>query len=546
MTDVFLSYKREDKAYARALAEALARRGLDVWWDVDLLPGERFTAEIEQVIERAKVAVVLWSERAIHSDYVLDEARLAKERGILVPARLDASQPPIGFRTVQTEDLSAWDAAPASPVIAGLVDAVARRAGKTPEPDASDAETADHLHGRDAEAKLWESIRTNPAPSIAEYRLYLDRYPDGLFADLARLRVAALETDAAEAARRARRPAPMKLVAGATAIVVLVGGVFGLITQWPEVAEVVVPERADAPPSIEGDAVETEPATPTDAVVPRSSVLKFLAEADDVAGGSAPDAAQPEELPDLATFTDTLADGSPCGFCPEMVVIPAGTFTMGSPPEEEGRYDDEGPQREVRVERFALGRNEVTFAQYDACVDAGGCAERPDDEGWGRGERPVINVSWQDAQAYVDWLGEATGELYRLPSEAEWEYAARAGTTTRFAFGDELSSSEANFARNIGRTWEVGAGPANDWGLFDVHGNVWEWVEDCWNGSYDGASFETSPLLQNNGGACTRRVVRGGSWDNLPRYLRSAYRNRNGTDFWYYTFGFRVARTLTP
>jgi formylglycine-generating enzyme required for sulfatase activity len=338
----------------------------------------------------------------------------------------------------------------------------------------------------------------------------------------------------------------MKLVAGATAIVVLVGGVFGLITQWPEVAEVVVPERADAPPSIEGDAVETEPATPTDAVVPRSSVLKFLAEADDVAGGSAPDAAQPEELPDLATFTDTLADGSPCGFCPEMVVIPAGTFTMGSPPEEEGRYDDEGPQREVRVERFALGRNEVTFAQYDACVDAGGCAERPDDEGWGRGERPVINVSWQDAQAYVDWLGEATGELYRLPSEAEWEYAARAGTTTRFAFGDELSSSEANFARNIGRTWEVGAGPANDWGLFDVHGNVWEWVEDCWNGSYDGASFETSPLLQNNGGACTRRVVRGGSWDNLPRYLRSAYRNRNGTDFWYYTFGFRVARTLTP
>ena len=152
MTDVFVSYKREDKAYARALAEALARRGLDVWWDVDLLPGERFTAEIEQVIERAKVAVVLWSERAIHSDYVLDEARLARERGILVPARIDASQPPLGFRTVQTEDLSAWDATPVSPVIAGLVDAVARRAGKTPEPDASDAETADHLHSRDAEA----------------------------------------------------------------------------------------------------------------------------------------------------------------------------------------------------------------------------------------------------------------------------------------------------------------------------------------------------------------------------------------------------------
>ena len=262
--------------------------------------------------------------------------------------------------------------------------------------------------------------------------------------------------------------------------------------------------------------------------------------------GDTPAPARPEDLADLATFTDTLADGSPCDFCPEMVVIPAGTFTMGSPSDEEGRWDDEGPQREVRVERFALGRTEVTFAQYDACVDAGGCAERPNDRGWGRGERPVINVSWEDAQAYVDWLSDATGEAYRLPSEAEWEYAARAGTTTRFAFGDEISPAEANFSRNVGGTWEVGSGAANDWGLFDMHGNVWEWIEDCWHDNYEGAPRDGSAWLQSHDGDCWRRVVRGGSWIYEPELLRSAFRLRYGRDIRNHFLGFRVARTLTP
>ena len=255
----------------------------------------------------------------------------------------------------------------------------------------------------------------------------------------------------------------------------------------------------------------------------------------------------PEHFADLATFTDTLADGAPCDFCPEMVVIPAGTFTMGSPPDEVGHRPDEGPQREVRVQRFALARTEVTFAQYDACVDAGGCADRPDDEGWGRGERPVINVSWKDAQAYVDWLSQATGENYRLPSEAEWEYAARAGTTTRFAFGEELSPSQVNFGGKIGRTWEVGSGAANDWSLFDMHGNVWEWVEDCWHRSYEGAPRDGSAWLQKNrGGDCSRRVLRGGSWVNPPGHLRFADRGGHVPVFRDDKFGFRVARTLTP
>ena len=260
---------------------------------------------------------------------------------------------------------------------------------------------------------------------------------------------------------------------------------------------------------------------------------------------------------DLAVFTDARADGSDCAFCPEMVVIPAGEFTMGSPPDEEDRADNEGPQREVRVPRFALGRHEVTFAQYDACVEAGGCAERPDDEGWGRGDRPVINVLWDDAQAYVAWLREATGQPYRLPSEAEWEFAARAGTTTPFSTGATISTSEANYNGNYTygsgvegeyrqQTLPVGSFDANPWGLFEMHGNVWEWVEDCWHDNYRGAPTDGAAWLEADGGNCSLRVLRGGSWGNYPRLLRSAYRLRLSTVLRSRDYGFRVARTLTP
>ena len=158
----------------------------------------------------------------------------------------------------------------------------------------------------------------------------------------------------------------------------------------------------------------------------------------------------------------------------------------------------------------------------------------------------MINVSWKDAQAYVDWLGESTGETYRLPSEAEWEYAVRADTPTRFAFGNELSSSQANFGRNVGRTWEIGSGAGNDWGLFDMHGNVWEWVEDCWHESYEGAPQDKSAWLQSNDSNCSQRVLRGGSWLDPPRNLRSADRSWYFPDYRLNIFGFRVARTLTP
>ena len=233
-----------------------------------------------------------------------------------------------------------------------------------------------------------------------------------------------------------------------------------------------------------------------------------------------------------------------CALCPEMVVLPAGEFLMGSPSGEAEREDDEGPQHRVRIAQpFAVGVFEVTFAEWDACRQDGGCVSFADDEGWGRAERPVINESWDDAQAYVRWLSGKTGGQYRLPSEAEWEYAARAGTVTPFYFGTSISGRLANCCKDYGMTLPGGAFPANGFGLHDMHGNVWEWVQDCWNDSYGGAPSDGSAWQS---GDCAKRVLRGGSWYVDPRNLRSANRFRYDSGFRGSDFGFRVARTLTP
>ena len=255
-----------------------------------------------------------------------------------------------------------------------------------------------------------------------------------------------------------------------------------------------------------------------------------------------------------------------CPECPEMVVVPAGSFMMGSPRDELGRNEYEGPRYRVTLPKpFAVGKYEVTFAEWDACVADGGCdGHRPGDHGRGRGRRPVINVSWHAAQAYVNWLSEKTGKRYRLPSEAEWEYAARGGTRASRYWGDDAfgfaQCAHANGAdgtlkaRNskIGevapcrdgfvQTAPVGSFSANPFGLHDVLGNVMEWVEDCWNERYVGAPVDGSA---RRSGDCSRRIVRGGSWVLKPWHLRSAFRFRSAAGR-NTTIGFRVARTLAP
>ena len=235
-----------------------------------------------------------------------------------------------------------------------------------------------------------------------------------------------------------------------------------------------------------------------------------------------------------------------CEQCPEMVVVPPGSFAMGAPPDEEGRRDSEGPVRTVTIAKpFAVGVYEVTFDEWDACAREGGCRGRPDDRGWGRATRPVINVSWKDAKIYVEWLSAVTGKPYRLLSEAEWEYVARAGTRGPFHFDDTMSPDRANYAV-LGtyrrKTVAVGSYPGNAFGLHDVHGNVWEWVEDCWHADYTGAPSGASAWM--TGGDCSVRVLRGGSWSNAPQILRSAFRFKYPSELRSGDFGIRVARTL--
>ena len=295
----------------------------------------------------------------------------------------------------------------------------------------------------------------------------------------------------------------------------------------------------------------------------------------------APLVADPASLPDFALFRE-------CENCPEMVVIPAGSFLMGSPASEVGRDEDEDSQASevgrgededsqagvggspvsVRVARFAVGKFEVTWAEWDRCVADGGCqdnsqkayagyseadkAKYKGDAGYGRGARPVINIDWTDAKAYAKWLSAATGATYRLFSEAEWEYAARAGTTTPFSFGETISTAQANYDGNYtygggkkGEYWQktvpVGSFAGNQFGLFDMHGNVWEWVEDCYN---DSLALTPTNGTANTTQDCSCRVNRGGSWYSNPANLRSAIRDGDTPANRLSNLGFRVARTL--
>lgn len=275
---------------------------------------------------------------------------------------------------------------------------------------------------------------------------------------------------------------------------------------------------------------------------------------------TAPPAAEVPRPPPSSKAVGQVFRDTP--WAPEMVVLPSGKFLMGSPQGEPGRSDDEGPQREVTIGHgLALGKYPVTFEEWDACVADGGTRHKPEDQGWGRGRRPVINVSWEDAQQYVAWLNQklviAADDLtrYRLPSEAEWEYACRAGTTTAYWWGKDFDAERCTGKSSVWRAIKgifdssrtqpvdaLGGASVNPWGLSGTHGNVWEWVQDCWNNNYEGAPSDARAWTSGDRGD---RVLRGGSWGDRPQDLRSAGRRRF-TPFSrnHNLVGFRLARTV--
>ena len=253
-----------------------------------------------------------------------------------------------------------------------------------------------------------------------------------------------------------------------------------------------------------------------------------------------------------------IADEYERSLAGEMILIPGGTFMMGDLSGD--GFEWEQPVHEVTVPPFRMGKYEVTFAQWDACVADGGCGSySPDDEGRGRGNRPVINITWENVQLFIDWLNSRTGGGYRLPSEAEWEYAARAGSTTKYYFGDDESqlcwyANHADTSMDNG-VWneacvdgvsegaaEVGQYRPNEFSLYDMHGNVYEWVEDTWHANYEGAPGDGSVWEED--GCCDTSVIRGGSWNDGPHLTRSAFRFCAYHSSFGRILGFRLAQDL--
>jgi formylglycine-generating enzyme required for sulfatase activity len=348
--------------------------------------------------------------------------------------------------------------------------------------------------------------RANESDDPAVLKAFLETYSKGALADQARRKLRRLEP---QQGWRPSRPA------------LLIGGVLliSAIGVWLVVASLA--PVVTAPPSVRTLLTDGAPLS----------------------------SAQEQALKSKDAFKE-------CADCPEMIVVPAGSFKMGSPDSEMSRSSDESPQHSVTFARqFAVGRFAVTFDEWDACVAEGGCGGyRPVDQFWGRGRRPVINVSWDDAKAYVAWISKKTGKTYRLLSEAEREYVTRAGTTSPFWWGSSISTSQANYdgrstygdgpkGEFLEHTVPVDSFQPNPWGLFQVHGNLYDMVEDCYHDSYRGAPSDGSAWTS---GDCGRRVVRGGSWLNIPLSLRSAFRFRLTARDRGFNYGLRIGRTLTP
>jgi formylglycine-generating enzyme required for sulfatase activity len=470
MSDIFISYKREEQAIARKLANALESEGWSVWWDPKLRAGEHFDDVIEKALNEAKCVIVMWSNLAVNSEYIRAEASEALEQKKLVPVKIEDVNLPFRFKRVHTLSLRGWDGSRDYSELRRLVDDISTILGPSHMVVAAEEE---------AKQKADEEKQNNRA--LQEARAQRTEEKE-------RLREQERQQSQEELKRR------------------------GHANKLRSQQEKVRTERKTEQSREKGQ---------------RSSRSYML---------------QPDEsrLQPATVFRDKLKDG---WHGPEMVVIPAGTFQMGA---IDGKRS-EIPVHSVRITKpFAIGRYEVTFDEYGRFAAATG-RRLPGDQGWGQGKRPVINVFWRDAVEYAKWVSAQTGKRYRLPSEAEWEYAARsagkeetwAGTSVEPELGEYVWYSD-----NSNRTTHtVGGKKPNGLGLHDMSGNVSEWVHDKWHDSYEGAPADGRVWLQGKT-ASRSRMVRGGHWGDVPEWLRASSRRLERADHANYFIGFRLARDL--
>ena len=589
LSDIFLSYVREDLERARTLAEALGAEGWSVWWDRRAHAGSRIHKIIGRQLTDARCVIVLWSERSVESDWVIDEANEAKKHEKYIPASLDRTEPPLGFRGILVRDLSLWPGGePDANVHLLVADIEAMIGPPAPKVEEARKKAEEETARTEAEAKARRKAEEEEARREAEAeakRRAVDEEARKRTEEKRKAKAAAAQKKAEEETRRkaeeeelrkkteeeAKRKSEEQEERRKTEVKRKAEEEKREADEEAARKQVEAKLKAEAEEAERPAEVQQKPETPE----PPPGAKKWIAVAAVlilvVSGIGVYQALKPASTstrtPVQPLQTTATAGPSPgqtfrdCDVCPEMVVVPAGSFTMGSTAaqrrtavalgETEEWLEDEGPvPYTVRIAApFAVGKYEVTFAEWDACVADGGCdGYRPNAEGWGRVWQPVINVSWNDAQSYVKWLSQKTGKAYRLLTEAEWEYAARAGTTTLFWWGDGIGRNNAN-CNGCGSKWDgeqtapIGSFRANDFGLYDVHGNVWEWVADCYEEDAYKIHKDYPSMVGDLRDSC-RRVLRGGSWFIGPWNLRSANRFRDFTEFRNNFLGFRVARTF--
>ena len=594
MSAISIIHAPVDAQFGDQIADALSRDG----HQVKRRRSDRSAGDLGLEDE---LAIVVWSQAAASLARIHAEAREALARGALIPIAIGATPPPRGFEDIQPVDLSGWAGDLDDPrwrFVLGEINVAAHRniledgavwpdpaSALPPEPARvpasaiiSDADWPPENDGDEFDDVYLEDVNTEAEFQAPEADYVVSRPPSRIrpvqVAIGASLGLVALTAGAAFLAPVFL--SPPERVAG--------------VTRPPVISEDASPTIDDAAPATlafvkpvtiegEGRSLDNQPTDGnSNASVPpiADRLDTVLAAANAPTDGqnevpvTAPDEDAMAELVAAVTVEDAptdelepLASHSPhdlaggeyfkdCDSCPEMALLPAGGFSMGSPQDEPARLVSEGPVTGITISGgFALGAREVTFGQWQACVDEGGCkGYAPFDHEWGRGDRPVIGISYEDAQSYADWLKMKTGHAYRLPSEAEWEYAARAGSSAPFSFGYTVSTDQANFngehaygapeGVNRARTTTTASFEPNGFGLFDMHGNVWEWTADCWT---DGHGDQRDRALAP-AGVCRARVLKGGAWNTGGWRLRSAHRIGKDGSAREYDNGFRVARDM--
>jgi len=526
--EVFISYKSERRKAAEHLAAVLECYGYKVWFDYHLIVGHDFGIQIGQRLEESKAVIVLWCSMSVASKWVLEEATFAEKNKTIVPVMIEPCQPPPGFARNEYVDLCEWKGSPRSERLDKLLKALEKRTGR-------DIEVLNKVRAYEA---TW---RRFGSPALKAFALESPIVSAGAESSDLQSRSASAGRILTEAQKSKSEQAALDWPAARDS-----ANQDSLLSFEQRYSDTPYAERAREHRAVLSRLLPK----PTDNLEPATQayVLERLRSEKRIQVRAASYAGAPEcdsagwFLPGSGE-TEWFKDHEEA---PEMVLVPAGSFVMGST-----QAPNEGPTRTVTFARpLAVSRATITFAQWDSAFRLGGINKNPGDESWGRSNHPVINVSWHDAVAYCSWLKRLTGHPYRLPTEAEWEFMCRAGTTTPYWQGSMLRSDQAQFASNDDaeeagvrrrRTVPVTTFARNPWGLYQVHGNVWEWVADGWQPSYDGAPCDGSERTIRDP---SLRVMRGGAWSSGANALRSSYRGHFAAEDEDYNIGFRVVRAV--